>query len=142
MFNWSDTGNIVWSFFWILAFFAYLMALFAVVGDLFRDHTLTGWGRALWILFLVFVPFLTVLVYLIARGSGMQVRAERAANQMQHATDSYIRSVVHISPAEEITKAKALLDDGVITHSEYETLKAQALAQALTQTSTRTSALA
>lgn len=51
MFNWSDAGNVIWSFFWILAFFAYLMALISVVGDLFRDHELTGWSKAVWILF-------------------------------------------------------------------------------------------
>ena len=133
MFNWSDAGNVIWSFFWILAFFAYLMALISVVGDLFRDHELTGWSKAVWILFLMFVPVLTVLVYLVARGPGMQVRAERAANQMQKATDSYIRSVAHTSSADEISKARVLLDDGVITQNEYERLKVQALAQTLAQ---------
>ena len=88
MFNWSDAGNVIWSFFWILAFFAYLMALISVVGDLFRDHELTGWPSALWILLLIFVPVLTVLVYLIARRPGMQVRAERASHQMQRVADS------------------------------------------------------
>ena len=127
MFNWNDAWNVIWSFFWMFAFIAYLFALFAVVADLFRDHKLNGWWKALWILFLVFVPFLTVLVYLIARGPGMQIRAERSAQQAQDATESYIRTVAHHSPADEITKAKALLDEGTITETEFGMIKARAL---------------
>ncbi|MBU4556970.1 MAG: PLDc N-terminal domain-containing protein, partial [Actinobacteria bacterium] len=72
MFNWTDGWSVIWSFFWVFAFIAYLIALFAVIGDLFRDHRLNGWWKALWIVLLVFVPFLTVLVYLVARGPGME----------------------------------------------------------------------
>jgi len=128
MFNWSDAWSVIWSFFWIFAFIAYLFALFAVIADLFRDHKLSGWAKALWIVFLVFVPFLTVLVYLIARGPGMQRRAEAEAKQAQDAAENYIRSVAHAhSPADEISKAKALLDGGSITQEEFEAMKRQAL---------------
>ena len=84
---WDDFWSIVWFFFWSFAFISYLFALFAVVSDLFRDHTLGGWGKAVWLVCLVFVPFLTVLVYLVARGPGMAERSERGAAQAQRAAD-------------------------------------------------------
>lgn len=128
MFNWNDAWSVTWSFFWILALVAYLMALFSVIADLFRDHKLNGWWKALWIACLIFVPFLTVLVYLIARGPGMQARAEREAEQAQDAVENYIRTIAHQhSPAEEITKAKALLDGGTISQPEFDVIKNRVL---------------
>ena len=73
--------NFIWLFFWSFAFIAYLFALFAVISDIFRDHELSGWLKAVWIIFLVFVPFLTVLVYLIARGRSMAERQARSAQR-------------------------------------------------------------
>ncbi|MFF1877006.1 SHOCT domain-containing protein [Leifsonia sp. NPDC058230] len=125
---WDNFWNIIWLFFWSFAFIAYLFALFAIIGDLFRDHKLNGWWKALWILFLIFVPFLTALVYLIARGPGMAERSQKEARQVQQATDTYIRSVATASPADEIAKAKTLLDNGTITPDEFAHLKARALA--------------
>lgn len=125
---WENFWNIIWLFFWGFALVAYLLALFSVIGDLFRDHQLSGWGKALWILFLIFVPFLTVLVYLIARGSGMTERSQKEMQQAQNAADSYIRSVAQSSPVNEISKAKELLEAGAITPDEFAHLKAQALA--------------
>ena len=122
------TWDIIWFFFWTFAFIAYLMVLFSIIGDIFRDSTLNGWAKAAWMLFLVFVPFLTSLVYLIARGKGMAERQMRAAQQNQAATEQYVRSLAGSgSSAEEITKAKALLDSGTITADEYAVLKAKAL---------------
>ena len=122
------TWDIVWFFFWTFAFIAYLMVLFSIIGDIFRDSSLNGWGKAAWMLFLIFVPFLTALVYLIARGTGMAERQMSAAQQNQAATEQYVRSVAGTgSAAEEITKAKALLDIGTITADEYAALKAKAL---------------
>ncbi|TFC85147.1 hypothetical protein E3T28_12180 [Cryobacterium sinapicolor] len=122
------TWDIIWFFFWTFAFIAYLMVLFSIIGDIFRDHTLSGWGKAAWMLFLVFVPFLTALIYLIARGKGMAERQMRAAQQNQSATEQYVRSVAGTGgAADEITKAKALLDTGTITAEEYAALKAKAL---------------
>ena len=126
---WSNIWNVIWFFFWSFAFIAYLFALFAIIGDLFRDHKLSGWWKAVWILFLIFVPFLTALVYLIARGPGMAERSQREARQVQQATDSYIRGVAATSPADEIAKAKALLDSGAITPEEFALLKGVALEQ-------------
>jgi len=84
---WESFWDIIWWFFWVFAFIAYLMALFAIIGDLFRDHKLNGWAKAVWIIFLIFVPFLTALIYLIARGSGMAERSQKQARQYQAATD-------------------------------------------------------
>ncbi|MEO8908182.1 MAG: SHOCT domain-containing protein [Microbacteriaceae bacterium] len=119
--------NFVGIFFWSFAFVAYLFALFAIIADLFRDSKLNGWWKALWIIFLVFLPFLTALVYLIARGRGMAERSQKNAKQARSAADDYIRTVAGASPADEIAKAKALLDAGTITQDEYNALKSKAL---------------
>ncbi|MET0932676.1 MAG: SHOCT domain-containing protein [Mycetocola sp.] len=113
--------------FWFYVFFAYLMVLFRIIVDIFRDHTLNGWLKAVWLIFLLFVPILTALVYLIARGRGM---TERSLADMQAAradTDQYIRSVASTSPAEEIAKAKTLLDSGAISQAEFNGLKNRAM---------------
>jgi hypothetical protein len=114
-------------FFWSFVFIAYLMVLFSILSDIFRDHELNGWLKALWIIFLVFVPFLTALVYLIARGSGMAQRQSEVMSRSRADTDDYIRSVAGGSPTEEIAKAKTLLDSGAISSGEYEALKARAM---------------
>ncbi|GAA2249236.1 SHOCT domain-containing protein [Herbiconiux moechotypicola] len=125
---WGNFWDVIGWFLWAFVFIAYLMALFAIIGDLFRDHKLNGWWKALWILFLIFVPFLTALVYLIARGRGMAERQNKEVKQAQTAADDYIRTVAGSSPSDEIAKAKSLLDAGTITQDEYELLKAKALA--------------
>ena len=124
---WNSFGDIIWWFLWIFAFTAYLFVLFTIVFDLFRDEKLNGWWKAVWILFLIFVPFLTALVYLIARGRGMAERSERRHVQVQEDSAEYIRSVSFANPADEIAKSKALLDQGVISQGEFEALKAKAL---------------
>ncbi|MFF1635212.1 SHOCT domain-containing protein [Leifsonia sp. NPDC058248] len=129
---WDNLWNIIWLFFWSFAFIAYLFALFAIIGDLFRDRRLNGWWKAVWIIFLIFVPFLTALVYLIARGPGMAERSQKEARQVQTATDQYIRTVASASPADEIAKAKGLLDSGTITPEEFAQLKARALSHTAT----------
>jgi hypothetical protein len=122
------TWDVIWFFFWTFAFIAYLMVLFSIIGDIFRDHTLNGWAKAGWMLFLIFVPFLTALIYLIARGKGMAERQMQAAQRNQQATEQYVRSVAGSGgSADEIAKAKALLDSGTITAEEYAALKAKAL---------------
>ncbi|MBB3157852.1 hypothetical protein FHS07_001536 [Microbacterium proteolyticum] len=118
---------IVW-FFYIFVVVAYLMVIFSIVGDLFRDRSLSGWWKALWMLCLVIVPFITAFVYLIARGRGMAERQAGEARAARDATDTYIREVAGFSATDEITKAKALKDAGAISDAEYEALKAKALA--------------
>lgn len=119
--------TILWIFV-MFAFVAYLFALFAIIADLFRDHKLSGWGKAIWLIFLIFLPILTSLVYLIARGDGMAQRAQAEAMNTKQATDAYIRATASTaSPAEQISQAKSLLEAGAINQAEYETLKAKAL---------------
>lgn len=127
---WQSIWDIFWWTIWIFAFFAYLWAVIAIISDLFRDHTLNGWWKAVWIIFLIFVPFITALIYLIARGGGMAERAQKDAAAAQQATNDYIRQAAgtSASASDEIAKAKALLDAGTISQQEYELLKAKALA--------------
>ena len=121
--------DLLWWFFWVFVFTAYLMVLFSILGDLFRDHTLSGWWKAVWVIFLIFVPFLTALIYLIARGTGMQKRALAQAQEMRTQQDAYIRATAGSSSAtDDIAKAKSLLDSGAITQAEFDALKAKALA--------------
>ncbi|PVZ82472.1 hypothetical protein C9426_29520 [Serratia sp. S1B] len=108
-------------------FIAYLFIIFQIVSDLFRDHELNGYVKAAWIIMLLFIPLLTSLVYLITRGKGMAERHRAQVQRSVSATNDYIREVAGKSPAEQITDAKKLWDDGVITESEYLQLKAKAL---------------
>ncbi|QEO08993.1 SHOCT domain-containing protein [Protaetiibacter larvae] len=125
---WNNVWNVIWLLFWGFALIAYLFAIFSIIGDLFRDDKLNGWWKALWVIFLIFFPFLTALVYLIARGRGMAERSARSVQASQRAADDYIRSVAGGSPADEIAKAKSLLDSGAINAAEFEALKAKILA--------------
>ena len=121
---------IAW-FFWVFVFFAYLMVLFSILSDLFRDSSLNGWLKAVWIIFLIFVPFLTALVYLIARGNGMTQRGMQQAAEMRKAQDEYIRQTAGTagsSSVDDIAKAKSLLDSGAITQAEFDSIKSKALA--------------
>ena len=122
--------DVMWFIFVSFAFLAYLMMLFQIIGDIFRDRELSGWLKAVWMIALIFLPFLTALVYLLARGKGMAERQVRTIQDVQAQQESYIRSVASSSssPAAEIEKAKAMLDAGTITNDEYEAIKAKALA--------------
>lgn len=121
--------EIFWWFFWVYVFIAYLMVLFSIIVDIFRDHSLNGWLKAVWVIFLVFFPFITALVYLIARGRGMSERSGREVAQARSAQDAYIRDVAgsSSSSADEIAKAKSLLDAGTISQGEFDQLKAKAM---------------
>jgi len=121
--------DIVWFIIISFAFVAYLMVLFAIVGDLFRDSETSGVAKAIWIFCLIFFPFITALVYFIVRGQGMASRAARQATTVKAAQDDYIRQVAGggASPAEQIAKAKELLDTGAISQQEFDALKAKAL---------------
>ena len=114
-----------WWLLWIFYFTAYIYVVILIITDLFRDEKLNGGLKAVWIVALVFVPFLTALVYVIARGSGMAERA-RARYVTAPEADDYKPSASS-SPAEDISKAKALLDAGTITQGEFDALKSKAL---------------
>ncbi len=127
--NWGSTWDFLWHFLIIFAWVAYLLVLFQILTDLFwRDHKTSGVVKAIWVIFLFLIPWLTALVYLIARGQGMSVRAREAAAAAKQQTDDYIRQAAGRSPAEEIAHAKELLDAGTITQAEYDSLKTKALA--------------
>lgn len=124
---WTTIWDTIWWFITFFVFIAYLMALFSIITDLFRDRKLGGFAKAIWFIFLIFLPFLTAIIYLIARGSGMGERAQAQAQPIQHAQEEYIRQVSG-GAAAEIAEAKRLLDAGAITPEEYAALKAKALA--------------
>lgn len=124
---WTAIWDTIWWFITFFIFIAYLMALFSIIADLFRDRKLGGFAKAVWFIFLIFLPFVTAIVYLIARGRGMGERAESQAKQFQQAQDDYIRQVAGGATA-EIAEAKRLLDAGAITPEEFAALKAKALA--------------
>jgi hypothetical protein len=129
--------NSFWDFlvwlFWFYVIIACIWIFITVFVDIFRDNTLNGWGKALWVLFLVFLPFLAAFIYLIARGRGMAERNLARAAEAQAANADYIRTVAGSSTAStaaEIEKGKQLLDSGAITQVEFDALKAKALQNA------------
>lgn len=126
--DWGSTWDFLWHFLIIFAWIAYLLVLFQILTDLFwRDHETSGVVKAIWVFFLLVIPWLTAVVYLIARGQGMSTRAHEAAVAAKKQTDDYIREAAGRSPAEEIAHAKDLLDAGTISQSDFDSLKAKAL---------------
>ncbi|MGN6189126.1 MAG: SHOCT domain-containing protein [Conexibacter sp.] len=106
----------------------WIWILITVLVDLFRDHELSGVAKAVWVFFLVFVPVIAVLIYLIVRGDGMRRRAIEQQREMQQATNEYIRSVASNSPVEELHRLDELRARGAIDQNEFERLKARVLA--------------
>lgn len=130
----DDNGSFLLATLEFFIFFAWFMSLFWVFGDLFRSRDLGGWAKTLWTLFLIVVPIVGMLVYLIVRGHGMTQRSLDAQAEAQTRQDAYIRKVAtsnggNASAADKIASAKALLDSGAINAAEYEQLKADALAR-------------
>ena len=124
----SNFWDILWLIFSTFVFIAYILILFQIVVDLFRDHELGGGFKALWIIGLIFVPLLTALIYIVARGRGMAERQRAALQRAKTDTEAYIKGVAGKSPADQIADAKALLDAGTINADEFAKLKAKALA--------------
>lgn len=120
--------DVVWFIVITFAFVAYLMILFSIITDLFRDHQLNGWWKALWIVCLIVFPLITALVYVIARGKGMAQRQAGTYEAARKEQEAYIRQVAgETNPADQIAKAKAMYDAGTINQQEYESLKKKAL---------------
>jgi Short C-terminal domain/Phospholipase_D-nuclease N-terminal len=111
----------------VFLLFAYLWVLFAIIGDLFRDHEMSGWGKAGWIVVLLLVPFLGALIYLVARGDGMRERTVREQADMRSHMDAYIRETAGSSPADELHKLNELRQKGAITDAEFDQAKAKLL---------------
>jgi len=124
----SNFWDILWLIFSTFVFIAYILILFQIVVDLFRDHELGGGFKALWIIGLIFVPLLTALIYIVARGRGMAERQRAALQRAKSDTEAYIKGVAGKSPADQIADAKALLDAGTINADEFAKLKTKALA--------------
>jgi predicted PurR-regulated permease PerM len=122
--------DVVWFIIISFLFIAYLMVMFSIISDLFRDKGTSGFMKAVWIICLIFLPFVTALVYLIARGQSMGERSMQQAAELRQAQDTYIRDVAggSATPAEQIAQAKNMLDSGAITQEEFDRLKAKALA--------------
>jgi Short C-terminal domain/Phospholipase_D-nuclease N-terminal len=125
-----DFWEVVASIFWFMILFAWIALLFRIFGDLFGDHELSGWGKALWTVFLIFFPWLGSLVYLIARGRAMNERALAKAQRNQEAFSQYVRQTAGAgttSTADELAKLADLRDRGTISDEEFQHAKAKLL---------------
>ncbi len=113
----------------IFLFVLYFWILITIIGDLFRDHQLSGWGKAGWIILLFFVPFLGMLIYLISRGEGMRERAVKEQAEMRRHMDDYVRETAGgASSVDELAKLSELKDKGAISDAEFERAKSKLLA--------------
>jgi Phospholipase_D-nuclease N-terminal len=122
-------GQVLLTVLEVFLFAAWLMILFVIISDLFRDHSISGWGKAAWVIFLIFVPFLAALVYLIARGDGMRERSLAQQQEAQKQLDTYIRQTAGSggggSAADELTKLSKLHDEKKLSDEEFERAKAK-----------------
>ena len=123
------TGQVLWSMIWFFCFFIWIWLLIMVFADIFRSRDLGGFAKALWVIFVILVPYLGVFIYLIARGHKMGEHAAEAAQAQDAAQQEYIRQAAGTakSPADEIARLAALKDKGTITDAEFQSLKAKAL---------------
>ena len=124
------TGQVFWSMLWFFLFFIWIWLLIVVFSDIFRSRDLGGWGKALWTIFVIVLPYLGVLVYLIARGSKMHEHAEQAAQEQDAVMRKYVQSVAGSyggGSADEISRLADLRDRGVISEAEFQQGKAKAL---------------
>jgi len=123
------TGQVFWSMLWFFLFFIWLWLLITVFSDIFRSHDMGGFAKAIWVIFVIFLPYLGVFVYLIARGHKMQEHAVEAAKANDQAMRAYVRDAAgtSASPAEELSRLNDLKNQGVIDDAEFERLKAKAI---------------
>jgi ABC-type multidrug transport system fused ATPase/permease subunit len=121
--------NLFWTMLWLFLWILWIFLLIRIILDIFRSDDLGGWGKALWVIFIIILPFLGVLVYLIARGTGMHRRDVREARATDEAMRGYIQSAAgtSTSTAEELSKLAALRDQGVLTQAEFDAQKAKLL---------------
>ncbi len=121
------SGQVLWSMLWFFLFFIWIWILITVFADIFRSHDLSGWAKAIWVIFVIVIPYLGVFVYLIARGHKMSEHAMEAAQAQDAAAKDYIRSAAGTSksPAEELNHLAELKAKGVIDEAEFQKLKAK-----------------
>ena len=120
--------NIIWTMLVFFGLFLWIMLIFRAFADLFGRHDVSGWGKAAWTLLIIVVPLLGVCIYLLSQGKGLGEREMAKAQKSQGEFDDYVKNVAGASPAEDIAKAKGLLDSGAIDADEFNALKAKALA--------------
>lgn len=121
-------GQVFWSMLWFFLFFLWIWLLIMIFGDIFRSDDLGGWGKALWTIFVIVLPYLGVFVYLIARGHKMGERAQRLAADQEQATRSYIQTVAgSADPASQLATLADLRDRGAIDEAEFQAAKAKVL---------------
>ena len=120
--------DVLWTMLIFFLFVIWFMILFRVIVDIFRRHDIHGWGKTLWLIFIIVLPFLGVFVYLIAESHGMAERSMKDVQAQQQQFDDYVKSVSGGGAAAEIEKAKGLLDSGAITQEEFDSIKAKTLA--------------
>jgi hypothetical protein len=125
-----QVGEVLWTFLWFTLSFIWIWLAISVFVDIFRSHDMNGWVKALWVLFIIVLPYLGVLVYLIARGGKMQQHAVEAAKQQDAAMQQYIRQAAGSSPspADELHRLADLKERGVIDDAEFQRLKAKVVA--------------
>jgi hypothetical protein len=122
-------GDVMWSFLVFFAWVIWFWLLITVFADLFRRHDTSGWAKAGWIIFVIVLPYLGVLIYLIAEHEGMAKRSMKEAQASQAQFDDYVKSVATTGdPTTQIANAKQLLDNGTITQEEFDVIKKKALA--------------
>ncbi|MBO9447717.1 SHOCT domain-containing protein [Ruegeria sp. R14_0] len=119
--------DIIWSIFWLFLMVAWFWVMVSVVADVFRSKDLSGGAKALWIAFVILIPWLGVLAYVLIRGERMHQHNVEAMDQMEQAQKDYIRSVATVSTADELERLSALKDKGVLTDEEFEAQKAKIL---------------
>jgi len=123
------SGQLLWSMLWFFMFVIWIWVLIAIFGDIFRSHDISGALKAFWVIFIVVLPWLGILIYLIARGSGMHDRAVTQAKQQQADFQQYVQeTATAASPADQLAKLADLKSQGVITDAEFDAQKAKLLA--------------
>ena len=125
----NSFSDLFWLLVWAFVFACYIIVLFQIVSDLFRDRDMSGWWKAVWIIFLIIAPFLSALIYVIARGRGMAERHQEALGGRRRDEEAYVPPpVMKIdNPAGQIATAQQLLDSGTISQTEFDQLKQKAL---------------
>jgi Short C-terminal domain/Phospholipase_D-nuclease N-terminal len=121
-------GDLLLLIFEMFLFVVWIWILFTIITDLFRNHDMSGWLKAVWIVLLIFIPYLTAIVYLIIYGTDMRERQLRAQAEAKHQADNYIRAAAHVSPADELHKLHELVEKGALTEAEYDRAKEKLLA--------------
>ena len=122
------TGQVLWSMLWFFMFVIWIWMIIVIFSDIFRSDDLSGWGKAIWSIFIIFLPFLGIFAYLIARGGEMAERSAKAAQDANAATQAYIRDAAAVSSdADQLAKLADLHTAGKISDAEYATAKAKVI---------------